>query len=60
MKKHIKNQKNNQPICGVAIVDASFQFIDKAEPDQMDLGSVHTCRRCIATWNKNKPKGLFK
>ena len=56
MKKHIKNQKNNQPICGVAITDASIQFIKQAEPSMMELGSVHTCRRCIATWNKEKKK----
>ncbi len=48
MKNHIRSLKaNTQPICGVAITDASLQFLDKKDRlNRLVLGQSSTCRRC--------------
>lgn len=46
-KKHIKNTRNGQPVCGVAIIDASLEFIEEKHSTHREvLGQASTCQRC--------------
>ncbi len=48
MKNHIRKTVGSiVPMCGVAITDASLQFIDdKFREDKSLIGQASTCQRC--------------